>query len=213
MKRFLLVALSLMLMFALAACGGSGDAEEADLDGNVEIEGEVLDEYRAIGIIRDLLNVDKNSLYMSFTTEFDNDLIDVELYIKGDMTRMDTSDPEFGSMSVITTESEEYIIMHDSKSYYKSMYMEDEDEMDFFYSDEDMDDYVITTGQEEVNGTLYDFEKVVDEEDVTIFYFVSGTDEWAALKSEETMMYINEISNKVDKSVFEIPSGYQEIVM
>lgn len=214
MKKVLLLALSLMLIFALVACGGNeGPVDPEDLGADMPS-----DEYRAMAIIRDVLNVEDNTLYMSFTTEFENDLIDVDLYIKGDKTRMDTSDPEYGGMSVITTETVEYILMHDSKSYYKTAYMDDADDMDFLFTDEDMDDYVVTTGQEEVNGTLYDFEKLVevDEdgvEDITIFYFIPDTDKWAALRSEETMMYINEISSNVDDSVFEIPSGYQEIVM
>lgn len=208
-KRVLLIALSLMLIFALVACGGT------DVPVDVE-EDPPVDDYRAMSIIKDVLNVEKNSLYMSFTTEFENDLMDVKLYIKDGNTRMDTSDPEYGSMSLISNESGDYVIMHDAKSYYKSPNMEDVDDIDFLYSEEDFDNYEVTTGQEEIKGILYDFEKLVEvdddgKEDITIFYFVLGTDQWAALKTEDTMMYINEISRDVDDNIFKIPSGYQEI--
>jgi Holliday junction resolvase len=73
----------------------------------------------------------------------------------------------------------------------------------------------VTTGQEELKGTLYDFERLVevDEdgvENITTFYFEPGTDNWVALKSEDTIMYVHKISSDVDDSVFVIPSDYQE---
>ncbi|MDX9888202.1 MAG: hypothetical protein RBS51_02935 [Anaerovoracaceae bacterium] len=208
MKKILLVALSLMLIFALVACGG-GEGP-ADLDEDMPS-----DDYRAMAIIRDVLNVGDNALYMSFTTEFENDLMDVDLYIKGDYTRMDSSDPEYGAMSVITNESGDFILMHDTKSYIKSMEPVDPDDMDFLLNDEEMPDYEVTTGQEELKGTLYDFERLVevDEdgvENITTFYFEPGTDNWVALKSEDTIMYVHKISSDVDDSVFVIPSDYQE---
>lgn len=210
MKKVVLVALSLMLIFALVACGGAQSEGPSDVDGDMPS-----DDYRAMAIIRDVLNIGDNALYMSFTTEFENDLMDVDLYIKGDYTRMDTSDPEYGGMSVIANESGNYIVMHDSKTYYKSMEPVDPDDMDFLLNDEEMHDYEVTTGQEELKGTLYDFERLVelDEdgvENITTFYFEPGTDNWVALRSEDTMMYINEISSDVDDSVFVIPSDYQE---
>ena len=210
MKKVVLVALSLMLIFALVACGGAQSEGPSDVDGDMPS-----DDYRAMAIIRDVLNIGDNALYMSFTTEFENDLMDVDLYIKGDYTRMDTSDPEYGGMSVIANESGNYIVMHDSKTYYKSMEPVDPDDMDFLFNDEEMPDYEVTTGQEELKGTLYDFERLVelDEdgvENITTFYFEPGTDNWVALRSEDTMMYINEISSDVDDSVFVIPSDYQE---
>jgi len=213
-KRVLMVALSLLLIFALMACGGTeGPEGPADVDQDMPT-----DDYRALTIIRDVLNIGDNSLYMSFTTEFENDTMDVDLYIKGDNTRMDTSDPEYGAMSVITNEAGDYILLHDSKTYYKSMEPVDPDDMDFLLSDEEMPDYAVTTGQEEINGTLYDFERLVytDEaglEEITTFYFEIGTDNWVALRSEDTMMYIHEISNDVDDSLFVIPSDYQEFAL
>ena len=210
MKKILLVALSLMLIFALVACGGAQSEGPSDVDGDMPS-----DDYRAMAIIRDVLNIGDNALYMSFTTEFENDLMDVDLYIKGDYTRMDTSDPEYGGMSVIANESGNYIVMHDSKTYYKSMEPVDPDDMDFLLNDEEMPDYEVTTGQEELKGTLYDFERLVevDEdgvENITTFYFEPGTDNWVALKSEDTIMYVHKISSDVDDSVFVIPSDYQE---
>jgi predicted small lipoprotein YifL len=211
MKKILLVALSLMLIFALVACGGAqGPEGPADVDGDMPS-----DDYRAMTIIRDVLNVGDNALYMSFTTEFENDLMDVDLYIKGDYTRMDTSDPEYGGMSVISNEAGDFILMHDTKSYIKSLEPVDPDDMDFLFNDEEMPDYEVTTGQEELKGTLYDFERLVevDEdgvENITTFYFEPGTDNWVALKSEDTIMYVHKISSDVDDSVFVIPSDYQE---
>ena len=213
-KRVLLLALSLLLIFALVACGGTeGPEAPTDLDEDMPT-----DDYRALTIMRDVLNIGDNSLYMSFTTEFENDTMDVDLYIKGDYTRMDTSDPEYGAMSVITNESGDYVLMHDSKTYYKSKEPVDPDDMEFLLDDEEMPDYTVTTGQEEINGTLYDFERLVsvDEdgvEDITTFYFEIGTDNWVALRSEDTMMYINEISNDVDDSIFVIPADYQEFAL
>ncbi len=209
MKKSLLVALSLMLIFALVACGGG--QVPVDEDDNTPT-----DNYRSMTIIRDVLNAEGNSLYMSFTTEFDNDVLDVEFYIKGENTRIDTNDPQYGKVSMISTEFADYYLMHDPKAYFKTTDLGDIDDVEFLYSDDDLDKYQVTTGQEELNGTLYDFEKLVevDEdgvEDITIFYFVPDTDKWVALKSEGTMMYIHEISRDVDDSVFEVPTDYQEM--
>ena len=77
--------------------------------------------------------------------------------------------------------------------------------------EDDLDDFVITVGQEELNGVLYNFERLTGEDDVLTFYFHPDTDEWIALKTEDTMMYIHEIRDVVEDSVFVIPKDFEEI--
>lgn len=205
MKKFKFLVLGLALVFVLTACGGA----EAEDPGAVD-ESTPNDEYRATALIRDVLNVEDNALHMVVTTEFENDFMDVEIFIKGDKVRMDSSDPEYGSMTVISNDLGDYILLNDYKAYYTSADPVANEDLSFMITEEDMAGYEVTTGQEEIDEILYDFEKFTSDEDYSIFYFIPGTDEWVALKSEDTMMYIHEISIDVDDIVFEIPSDFKE---
>lgn len=193
----------MVVILALAACGGGqvpGDVDEGNENDS-----------RAMGVIKEILDNEDQTLHMSFATEFGNDLMEVELFIKGKNIRMDSSDPEQGKFSIITNESGSFYVIPEYKAYYKLV--EPAEDMAFMLTEEEVADYVVTTGEEEINGVLYDFERLTGTDEEVTFYFVPGTDQWAALKTAETMMYIHEISKEVEDSVFVIPVDFQEVTL
>ena len=205
-KTFRLLAIAMIAIFAFAACGGV--EEPVDVDDGIHI-----DEYRAVEIIKGVLNVELHPLHLLFDTEFENDLMGVDLFIKDSKIRMDSQDPDFGLVSLITNENGDYIVMQDHKAYTKSTEPLDKNNMTFLLTEEEIADCVLSKGQEEIKGVLYDFERFTGEEDVFTFYFVIDTGQWIALETKDTMMYINEVSEEVDDSIFQIPSDFEKIVM
>lgn len=217
-REWILILLSLLLIFGFSACGEK--EAEPESEPPVVEEPAAEPEFKYISIASELMNIEEHPLYMDFTTEFDNDLVNVKLYIKGENIRMDTQDPEMGSVSLITNPGGYYIIMHDYKAYMGTGEPVNVEEMAFMIHEEDIPNYEVKTGREEIGGVMYDYERlksIVESEDGTdvesdiTFYFLEGTDEWAAMKTEETMMYIKEISQEVDDSVFTIPSDYSNM--
>lgn len=217
-KKLIILSLALLLVFGFTAC--SEKESEPEKETPVVEEPAAEPEFKYISIASDLMNIEEHPLYMDFTTEFDNDLVNVKLYIKGENVRMDTQDSEMGSVSLITNPGGYYIVMHDYKAYMTSGEPVDVESMAFMIHKEDIPNYEVKTGREEIGGVMYDYERLKStvqteeggdaESDVT-FYFLEGTDQWAALKTEETMMYIKEISQEVDDSVFVIPSDYADM--
>jgi len=217
-KKWILIMIAILMIFGVSACGEKESKPEEQPPVTEEPVQEP--EFKYIGIASDVMNIDEHPLYMDFTTEFDNDLVNVKLYIKDKNIRMDTEDPEMGPVSLITNSAGSFIIMHDYKAYMTSGEPVDVEGMAFMIHEDQVSDYEVKTGREEIGGVMYDYERLTPlaetddngntKSDVT-FYFLEGTDEWAALKTEETMMYINKISQEVDDSVFAIPSDYSNM--
>ena len=197
----------LSLLFVLAACGPVEPAEEIS-------ESEQTPETRVAQLMREWLNVDVNPLHLSFSTEFENEYLTAELYVKGGMIRMDSRDPELGMVSVITNQEGSFVVLQDHKMYMKTK--EDEEElstanMSFFLSEEELALFTITTGQEELFGIAYDYEKLVNEEEELIYYFLSENGQWGALKSQGTMMFIHSLSSQVSNEPFQIPKDFLDM--
>ena len=197
------------MVFVLAACGpvgpGEGASEEAPED---------MPEYRVAALMEDWLNVEENPLHLSFSTEFENDLLTAQLYVKNGMIRMDSQDPEAGMVSVITNSQGSFVVLQDHGMYMKSDGEQDEldtENMSFFLTEDELEQFTITTGQETIKSITYDFEKLTMEGEELTYYFLPENGQWSALKSEDTMMFIHGISSEVSDELFEIPADFLDM--
>ena len=197
------------MVFVLAACGpvgpGEGEPEEAPED---------MSEYRVTALMEDWLNVEENPLHLSFSTEFENDLWTAQLYVKEGMIRMDSQDPDMGMVSVITNSQGSFVVLQDHGMYMKSDGEQDEldtENMSFFLTEEELEQFIITTGQETLNNITYDFEKLTMEGEELTYYFLPENGQWSGLKSEDTMMFIHGISSEVSDELFEIPANFLDM--
>ena len=67
---------------------------------------------------------------------------------------------------------------------------------------------VTSSGNGKLDGKTYYYEKATDPDGTVSTYWYNGNDLYA-IQSEGTIMYINSIVQKVDSSLFVIPSGYE----
>ena len=197
------------MAFLLGACGPGTPVE-----GEPEEVPEDIPEYRVTALMEEWLNVEENPLHLSFSTEFENDLLTAQLYVKNGMIRMDSQDPEAGMVSVITNSQGSFVVLQDHGMYMKSDGEEDEldtENMSFFLTEDELEQFTITAGQETIKNITYDFEKLTMEGEELIYYFLPENGQWSALKSEDTMMFIHDISSVVPDELFEIPADFLDM--
>ena len=128
-----------------------------------------------------------------------------------------------GNMTVMYKDNTTYIISHDDKKYMmsegKNEQLFQEDMMVFSKDDlNELETAKYTTGKETIDGTEYEYEEYVDEENgSTDRYYFSG-DDLIYIKStndngEAEITKVLKLSSEVDESIFEIPSDYQSVQM
>ena len=66
---------------------------------------------------------------------------------------------------------------------------------------------VVSSGTGDLDGKSCYYEKAYDVEDTLVTYWYTGN-ELYAIQSDETILYITSISQKVDASLFDIPADY-----
>ena len=197
------------MAFLLGACGPGTPVE-----GEPEEVPEDIPEYRVTALMEEWLNVEENPLHLSFSTEFENDLLTAQLYVKNGMIRMDSQDPEAGMVSVITNSQGSFVVLQDHGMYMKSDGEQDEldtENMSFFLTEDELEQFTITAGQETIKNITYDFEKLTAEGEELIYYFLPENGQWSGLKSEDTMMFIHGISSEVSDELFEIPPDFLDM--
>ena len=122
------------------------------------------------------------------------------------------------SATIVYKDGYTYLISHDEKMY---MVMEGKDDETFddmsIFTAEDLDkikDEEYVSGKETIEGTEYFYEEYTDENEGTIRFYYSG-DDLKYIKNidgdDEELIKVNNISSKVDDSLFEIPADYEKI--
>lgn len=220
MKKILKIALIVMLaIITVVAITGCGKKEE-----NIVEEPKI-----------DLVNDAKSRTYNTFSKLSEDYILSIEgkedlgegeetvtitMAVKGKNLSMDLrTDTEH--MGVVYKDNTTYVLLYDEKAYLKE-HGKDEDAIEDMniFSPEDLDeikDEEFITGKESISGTEYYFEEFKDEkENETIRFYFQGND----LKyirniseDENVLLKVNELSSKVDDSLFEIPSDFSEIAM
>ena len=127
---------------------------------------------------------------------------------------MDMSSPD-GHSTVIhdTKQMKSTMVMHDEKMY--MVLKTDPRQVPKLAGDkEEKPNMTISAGTEKINGKNYDFDKMVfDKEDSQFYYFEPGTDKWKYWRAGGELFEILEYGTAPDKSLFTVPSGYEEMKM
>ncbi|MDO4566665.1 MAG: hypothetical protein Q4B42_04980 [Oscillospiraceae bacterium] len=220
MKKLLALILALALVFALAACGQQA---EQPAEGTAEGASESAAESAATPEPAVVSSGSKTADYFN-------------RYFKGDQMTMSFSMPDITgvatmgmdgdnifleataegmSFRMVTDETVAYLILDDMQMYMTVSLEEavETNPVDEFI-DEDVSSEPSSTGTMDYEGASYDYEEFVSDDVVTRYLF-SGSDlvYMLTMDGEEvgTWVKVESISNTVDSSKFEIPTGYTEM--
>ncbi|MEA4921904.1 MAG: hypothetical protein VB031_00905 [Eubacteriaceae bacterium] len=202
MKKIIMLVLAMTVALAMTACGGgnsggSSSEETAPQTKTAKVYDGITE---STGIHMDVeMTVSKQTVKMDFQ-------------IKGDKLYADAT---VDDQHVIALDDGEdfYALMPDTKVGYKT----DDDTLGLEDSMEEMADISddinkskCTEGTKEIDGKTYDTEEFANEDDSAIFCYDGDTLCYIIAKNDstETQMKVNAIDNKVDESLFKVPSGY-----
>lgn len=220
MKKTFKIAFILMLaiitLIAITGCGKKEEnkVEEPKIDVEIDTRSKTFKTFSNI----------KEDYILSIEGEADlgegEEAITITMAVKGQKLSMDLkTDSE--RMGIIYKDNTTYVILHDEKTYIKEQ-GKDEDAIEdmTIFSAEDLDEikdkeYVV--GKEKIDGVDYNYEEYKDEKEneTTRFYFQGDDLKYIRTISEDEniLLKVNELSSKVDDSLFEVPSDYSEIAM
>lgn len=143
--------------------------------------------------------------------------MEVTLAVMGEMTAMIMDSDDFESM-IINKEDAVYMVDHESKTIMVFPQSLPVAEGTDTASPEDLSDYemnYVGSGFEVFMGKERKYEEYAFEGGSSKYYFDGDDLDGMLIRMGEqtTIMDIEEISDTVDESLFELPSGYQEIKM
>ncbi len=227
MKKWLILLLTLAMIFSFAGCGGGESEAPADdpAQQETQTEPEVQEEPEAEEVLDGFAGTktgkfysqfaDKR-MYMEYETEVEGQQITVITATDGDKTYSESNiGGETAGVSIIDGDVM-YTVDHNSKTVIKMALQVDAQTMaaDIMEeSDINMDE--LKTGKRTIDGKEYDTEEWHIEGGASIMCF--DGDQLAYIIGEvegtEVIMKIVKISNEVDESLFEIPDDYQMMEM
>ncbi len=220
MKKLLAILLSLLMVFLLSACGGSGEEPTGvkEVHNQVEIQEEQQQEEEQIdeASTKTLAYFQKFLSGGEYTMEMKTTAEGIEMTMKsaykGDMVY---SESEYGGQKSIMVMKEgfQYIIDEASKTVMKMQVVDNGAVFDMFADEAVNYETAVATGTTEYNGKSYEYEEfaVMDE---TVQYLFDGNDlkvMKATVMGTESVVEILSLEKGADASLFEIPEDYQLI--
>ena len=223
MKKLLTILLALMLCLCLCACGGGDDQPatgQPDQNQNQEQQQEPtggdLSGYLGTKTGQFYSKFMDGKLYMKYETEMEGQKMTVITATSGDKVYSESQLDGIGVSASVMEGETMYVIDHTGKMVIKMGLTADAQTIAANVveeSDINMDDY--KTGTREIDGKTYDTEEWVMEGTTSVMCF--DGDELAYMIADvdgmEMIIKIIEISDKVDESLFEIPSDYTMMEM
>lgn len=216
LRIVLILILAIIIVFAVAGCGKKEEntQEEQKIDVVNDTKSRT---YKAFSKINDdyVLSIEGKEDFGE-----GEETINIVMAVKGKNLSMNLkSDSEH--MGIIYKDNTTYIILYGEKSYLKEE-GKDEDALEdmTIFSAEDLDkikDKEYITGKETIEGKEYYYEEYKDDNDNEIIKFYFQGNDLKYIKNiseeEEVLLKVNELSSKVDDSLFDVPSDYKEISM
>lgn len=194
-------AVTLSLFMALILFGAAADAAAYDAGA------------RAKKIWFQTLNRTAHSVLLKYKM-LGSDPATITMAMDKTLVAVDMKSPE-GHTTVIhdTKQMKSTMVMHDEKMY--MVLKTDPRQVPKLAGDkEEKPNMTISAGTEKINGKNYDFDKIVfDKEDAQLYYFEPGTDKWKYWRAGGELFEILEYGTAPDKSLFTVPSGYEEMKM
>lgn len=231
MKKMITLALALMILLTLAACGGKTDttpsgsntppSSTAPDNSQQEQQPQGGSDAAPSGAeMSAWLNTKTgkfysqfaNGMYMEYETEYEGTVMTVITATSGDKTYSE-SKMDGQSMGVSIMDGEYmYAIDHASKTVIKmSLQTSGQEMMDTMIEEGDVDPAAMVSGKREVDGKTYDTEEWGVDGATSILCFDGDNLAYmiGEYEGEETVLKIIKTSDKVDNSLFEIPADYQ----
>ena len=150
-------------------------------------------------------------MYMEYEMEMEGQVMSMISATNGDKTYSETKmDGAAVSASVMDGETM-YVIDHAGKMVIKMGLQADAQTIAGAVLEEsDVDMGTFTTGTKEIDGKTYDTEELIVEGGAAIYCFDGDDLAYiiSAFEGEEIVMKVVEVSDKVDESLFEIPTDY-----
>ena len=150
-------------------------------------------------------------MYMEYEMEMEGQVMSMISATNGDKTYSETKmDGAAVSASVMDGETM-YVIDHAGKMVIKMGLQADAQTVAGAVLEEsDVDMGTFTTGTKEIDGKTYDTEELIVEGGAAIYCFDGDDLAYiiSAFEGEEIVMKVVEVSDKVDESLFEIPTDY-----
>ena len=150
-------------------------------------------------------------MYMEYEMEMEGQVMSMISATNGDKTYSETKmDGATVSASVMDGETM-YVIDHTGKMVIKMGLQADAQTIAGAVLEEsDVDMGTFTTGTKEIDGKTYDTEELIVEGGAAIYCFDGDDLAYiiSAFEGEEMVMKVVEVSDKVDESLFEIPTDY-----
>ena len=217
MKKILAILLSLIMVFSLAACGGSGEEPAGGEEVNNQVENQEQQQEeipaastKTLAYFQKFLSGGEYTMEMKTTAEGME--MTMKSAYKGDMIY---SESEYaGQKSImVMKDGYQYIIDHSSKTVMKMQVVDNGAVMDMF-SDEAVNyEKAVASGETEYNGKTYDYEEFTVEGE-TVQYLFDGNDlkiMKANVMGTESVVEIISFEKGADAKLFEIPEDYQMI--
>ncbi len=215
MKKILVILLSLIMVFSLAACSGG---EETPLGGE-EINNNQIEQQqeeipsastKTLAYFQKFLSGGEYTMEMKTTAE------GMEMTMKSAYkSNMIYSESEFSGQKSIMLMKDgfQYIIDHTSKTVMKMQVVDNGAVMDMFADEAANYETAIATGETEYNGKTYIYEEFTIEGE-TVQYLFDGNDlkiMKANVMGTESVVEILTLEKGADSKLFEIPEDYQMI--
>ncbi len=211
MKKLLSVMLVLTLVFALAACGGSGEEVQNPVENQNNQQVDIpAASTKTLAYFQAFLSGGEYTMEMKTTAEGME--MTMKSAYKGDMIY---SESEYSGQKSIMVMKDgfQYIIDHGSKMVMKMQVVDNGAVMDMFADEAANYETAIASGTTEYNGKTYTYEEftVMDE---TVQYLFDGKDlkiMKANVMGTESVVEIISLEKGADSKLFEIPEDYQLI--
>ncbi len=219
MKKWLSILLVFMMMFTLTACGGGEDAQQQEENNNEAVE-QQQEEQQEVELSPWLKTktgqfysqFTDGKMYMKYETEYDGITMQMVNATHGDKTFSETFMDGQSTGTSLMIGNEMYAIDHANKMIVKmSLEATGQEMVDVMMEEGDVDPANVVNGTYTIDGKTYETEEWIMEDAKTILCF-DGKDLAyivGVFESEEMILKVLEVSDKVDDSLFELPEGYQ----
>ena len=220
MKKWLILLLSMTMLFAFSGCGGDG--EPAPSDGEQVQQEETAEEPEELsgfagtktGAFYSLFADGK--MYIEYETEVEGQVMSMISATNGDKIYSESRiGGETAGVSIIDGDVV-YAIDHASKMVVKMALQADAQTMAAdILEEEDVNLETMKTGTRTIDGKAYDTEEWIVEDGASIMCFDGDDLKYIVgiYDGEEIVMKVIEVSDEVDDSLFVIPDDYEMMEM
>lgn len=198
MKKLLILLLSIMMAFALTACGGSDESKPDNSSPSEYMSQEYLNMMKGKSYYMDY-NAEMNGTEVNMKIAVDGDNMATEAELEGTVHRILVLGD---SMYLLDTQAKTYMEMSVSMDDIKESAAEIDDDVKF-----------AEKGEGEIKGETIPYEKWAWEDGEIFYYFDGGKLKYIVSSSEgaSITMTVNEMTKDIPSGFMELPEDYTKL--